>query len=233
MVSAVQIGDRKAIAVSQAPAGGGIVSGMETSPDHLRLFIALAIPAEVKGELGKAQAELRRHAATPSVRWVRSGQFHLTLRFLGNVAAGRVAMLEKAMAAACAGFGPLPLEAKGIGCFPNELRPRVVWVGVEEPRGDLKSLWRAIESAAREFTREPAEDAFVGHLTLARIKRIDHSALTALLRTAREMAQRPFGTWTAAQVEIVRSEPGPDGSRYSTLAAIPLRPGAPGVSNRQ
>ena len=101
-----------------------------TEPDHLRLFVALAIPEPVKDELEKAQGELRRLLPQGTVRWTRREQFHLTLRFLGNVEAQSLATLSQALNLAARVFAPLQLQARQVGFFPNARFPRVLWVGV-------------------------------------------------------------------------------------------------------
>ena len=55
------------------------------SPATLRAFIAVELPDDVKEFIAGLQAGLRRSGLR--MRWVRPGNLHLTLRFLGNVAA--------------------------------------------------------------------------------------------------------------------------------------------------
>ena len=103
-------------------------------PETLRLFIALTVPEDVKTEIEKAQAALRRALPEGRVRWTKREQLHLTLKFLGNVDAQRFEPLVDAMRGACQGFGALELRAEGIGFFPDLRLPRVVWAGVRTPR---------------------------------------------------------------------------------------------------
>ena len=100
--------------------------------ERFRLFVAVAIPEVVKAKMEAAQAELRRAVSEHSVRWTRREQFHLTLKFLGDVDAARVEALGEAIRAACRGFGPLHLRAERVGYFPDLRYPRVVWTGVQD-----------------------------------------------------------------------------------------------------
>ena len=86
----------------------------------LRLFIALAVPPEVREEIGRAQGRLQRHSPPGAIRWTRPDQFHVTLKFLGDVPAEQVAALEKSVGPICAAFPPLPLSARGMGFFPSD-----------------------------------------------------------------------------------------------------------------
>ena len=61
-----------------------------------RLFVAVMVPEEVKAEIERAQAELRRALPEARVTWTRPEQFHLTLKFLAHVEAQRVGELVEA-----------------------------------------------------------------------------------------------------------------------------------------
>src|SRR5579872_4828352 len=103
-----------------------------TSEQTFRLFVAIALPENIKDEVEKIQREW--HAVLPGnfVRWTKREQFHLTLRFLGNVAETRVNDLIAALRDACLSFSALHLRAERTGFFPNLRFPRVVWVGVHD-----------------------------------------------------------------------------------------------------
>jgi RNA 2',3'-cyclic 3'-phosphodiesterase len=191
-------------------------------PERLRLFIAVTLPEEVKAEVEKAQRELRRVVATGPVRWTSRDQFHLTLKFLGNVEAQRVAALTEALRRACRPFAPLQLKAEGVGFFPDSRFPRVAWVGVREAQDQLLPLQRAVEAAAQEFTAEEPDKRFSGHVTLGRIKNLKRPEAARLAEAAARMADRLFGLWTAAEVELIRSVLTPQGARYTTVASAPL-----------
>jgi 2'-5' RNA ligase len=190
--------------------------------ERFRLFIAVAIPEGVRAKMAEAQAELRRALPERTVRWTRSQQFHLTLRFLGNVAVARVEALTEATRAACRGFGALHLCAWQVGFFPDLRYPRVVWVGVQDQAQQLPRLQQAVETATEAFTTEQKEERFAGHVTLARIKSIKRHEADALGQAATGVADRLFGRWTAYQIELVRSEILPQGAQYTTLASIAL-----------
>jgi len=190
--------------------------------ERFRLFIAVAIPEEVKAKMAEAQAELRRALPEHGVRWTRREQFHLTLKFLGDVDAARVEALGEAIRAACRGFGVLHLRAERVGFFPDLRYPRVVWTGVQEQAERLTPLQQTVDAATRAFTSEQREERFTGHVTLARIKAIKRPEAEALGKAAAAMADRVFGHWTAGQVELMRSVVSPQGASHSFLAKIAL-----------
>jgi 2'-5' RNA ligase len=194
-----------------------------TTAGVYRLFVALAVPEEVKAEVQKVQVELRRSMPRARVAWTGPEQFHLTLKFLGNVDKERVGELVEAVRGACRGFAPLRLRAEGIGCFPHAGSPRVVWVGVKDAEEALPRLQRAIETACAAFTPLGREERFSGHLTLGRIKEIGPTEAGYLAAQAAALVARRFGEWTAESVEILRSELSPQGARHTVLATVSLR----------
>jgi 2'-5' RNA ligase len=196
-----------------------------TQAGEYRLFVALSVPEEVKNEVWKVQAELRRALVQARVTWTRPEQFHLTLKFLGNVDGERVGELAEAVRGACSGFAPLRLRAEGIGCFPDLRSPRVVWLGVRDALETLPWLQGAIETASGSFTSLQREERFSGHLTLGRIKGIGRLETESLAGHARAMAERLFGQWMADGVRIMRSELSPQGARHTILATVQLEGG--------
>ncbi len=151
-----------------------------TDSERFRLFIAVEIPETVKASMEEAQADLRRALPECHVRWARREQFHLTLRFLGDVEAARVEALTESLLAACRAFGAVHLRAERVGCFPDLRRPRVVWAGVRDETEQLPRLQQVVEAATAEFTSEDKEERFTGHVTLARIKGIKRAEAETL-----------------------------------------------------
>ena len=196
------------------------------APTYFRLFIALPVPDAVKDEFAKTQNQLRQSLPEGCVRWTNRQQFHLTLRFLGNVKTAQVDALRDSVQNAVRQFSPLRLRAERIGFFPHSRSPRVIWAQVRDREGRLPLLQQAVESAVSDFTGELAEKDFTGHITLGRAKRIHRREADLLAKLALGMVDRVFGEWTADRVELLRSVLGPQGSTHSVLATIPLESSA-------
>jgi 2'-5' RNA ligase len=193
-----------------------------SQPQFKRLFVALPEPDEVKSAIEKAQNELRQALPDGSVRWTRSEHFHLTLRFMGNVAVDRIEALSDKLRLTCRDFAPMRVRADRIGFFPERGFPRVIWVSVCDERQQLIQLHRAIQTATLEFTSEPAENDFAGHITLGRAKKIRRKEADILTSFATRMRERSFGEWAADSVELLRSELLPEGAHHTVLTRIPL-----------
>lgn len=195
---------------------------MDNAPEQHRLFIAIEIPDEVKTALEQAQAELRRVLPETTVRWARRDQFHLTLRFLGDVTTQRAEALIAAVRHACQGLPPLQIQAARVGFFPDARFPRVVWAGVRDQEDQLPSLQQSIQAATETFTAEKPEAQFTGHVTLGRIKSLRRPQAEKLVKAAAALTDQAFGAWTAREIAIIRSELTPTGARHTTLVLVPL-----------
>jgi len=187
-----------------------------------RLFVALAVPDAVMSEIEKAQDELRQALQDGSVRWTRPEHFHLTLRFLGNVAVGSIEVLRDKLRLTCRDFTPMKVRAERIGFFPERGFPRVIWVSVCEPNQELLRLHKAIQTSTIEFTSEAAENEFAGHITLGRAKKIRPREAETLTGFAARMRERIFGEWTVRKVELLRSELLQDGAHHTVVATFPF-----------
>ncbi len=118
-------------------------------PDRVRAFVAIRMDPAVEQAVIDFIASMRTtgKSSCDGVRWVVRANLHVTLRFLGDRAAGTTldrldgALGEIATATTC--FG---IDVRGIGVFPNRRRPRVIWVGLESTT--LRTLAAQVEGAA-------------------------------------------------------------------------------------
>jgi RNA 2',3'-cyclic 3'-phosphodiesterase len=125
-----------------------------------RLFIAIAIPASINGEI----AGLGR--SIPGARPVPAEQMHLTLKFIGEVEGSRLLDIRGALSEISRARFALHLQ--GVGTFPPRGTPRILWVGVH-PTGDLLALRQAIEKKLAEIDIPREKQKYSPHLTLARL----------------------------------------------------------------
>ncbi len=190
---------------------------------QVRTFIAIKLPEPVLTEIDRLKAELGRQPASSAARWVATPSIHLTLKFLGEIGASRLQDVFDAVDLACAERTPFELTLGDLGCFPNARRPRVVWVGVQEPTGRLLALQRAIENelAKAGFPRE--RRAFKPHLTLARIRKTASRAEASLfgqIIAQAKLKNRPV--FCVRAIHVIKSDLRPTGPIYTSLHEVPL-----------
>lgn len=183
--------------------------------ETLRLFLAISIPETVRDELRLLQLELQPLLPACAVRWARVDQFHLTLKFLGNVSARDIPALTEAVRAVCADSPPLCLRAQSVGFFPNDFSPRVFWVDIKSKDGLLLQLQQHLEAAVGRFAEKQEAKKFAAHITLARFEKLARRDVERF--ASRALTDRIFGEWTAKEVELIQSKLQPAGAIHAIL----------------
>ncbi len=167
-----------------------------------RVFVAVWPSDEIVARL----SELPR-PDTPGVRWTRREQWHVTLRFLGEVAdKGEVAARLRGLAS--------PAVRAVVGPVSECFGPAVLCM----PVSGLDAVAAEVIAATADIGQPPDARPFRGHLTLARARRGNVRRIAPLAMD---------GTWNVEGVTVVESQPGPGGSKYEILATVPLAAAGP------
>jgi RNA 2',3'-cyclic 3'-phosphodiesterase len=188
---------------------------------EVRAFAAACLPDELLGRIQWEQERLATQCDPTAVRWTRSDQLHLTLRFYGNVRSEDLPSLKAGLESAVAGTSPLSLTARGLGCFPSPERPNVIWIGLEGDVGPLEKLQAAIERETAAFSGHSEERRFHAHLTIGRVKAVGPAArrMGEVIRSARVGA---VGAWEVREITLMQSRLSPAGASYTALGRFPL-----------
>lgn len=188
----------------------------------VRCFVAIELPAGLREGIAAFFARAGREIA--GVRWAGGSRLHLTLKFLGELAADRLSEIRVAVEAAVAGHDSFALVLRGAGAFPSVRRPRVVWVGTGTGTAEASGLAASLEVALAPLGFAPEPRPFTPHLTVGRLGAPppDRTALPRLIDSVRD---RVWGETLVPAVHLVHSELFPAGPIYSTLAAIRLPEG--------
>jgi len=178
----------------------------------MRLFVAVQLPDAVREAIGRAQERLRSVGA--DVSWVKPGNTHVTLKFLGETDERRLAQVRGALRLAAAGAVRFSARMAGLGSFGGRV-PRVVWAGIAEGAEPMAQLAARVdgELARLGFPRE--RRAFASHATLGRVRSPREAA--ELLAAVRTEERTEFGTWTVTETTLMQSQLNPQGSIYTVL----------------
>jgi 2'-5' RNA ligase len=190
----------------------------------MRLFVALGLPDPIRSRLESAVHDLRPRIARGPVRFVPPGQWHVTLRFLGEITDTSLVLgrLEAAIRAATVDVPEFTLRLEGFGCFPSAPRPRVLWAGLA---GDLVTLTRMQErvaAATEPFAASREDHVFHPHVTLARIHDACRSDADAIRHALERTLLPPTDPWPVREVRLMESRLGSEGARYEIRRAFPL-----------
>jgi len=182
-----------------------------------RLFVAIDLPDDHKVRLAGLRDE-----AVPG-RWTRSEQYHLTLRFIGEVDEEHAAEIEHALTDVHA--GAFSLRGRGLGVFPSMRKPRVVFAALD-PAPALMDLQDKIEQTCRTLGLDAEKKPFRPHVTLARLRRANPRTVRAFLRTHESFTLAPF---PVAHYVLYESILRPEGALHRKRAVLTLSETPPGL----
>jgi 2'-5' RNA ligase len=190
----------------------------------MRLFIALDIDDPIRERIARFIEGVRGLA--PGALWIRPESLHVTLKFVGERSDDSVEEIKHALSAVRAGH--VELTFRGYGFFPGVKAARVFWVGIESGP-QLGGLAKAVDETMVRLGITKQDHAFSPHLTLARggrgsaAPRRQHTdrpnpCFERLQQKLAAMAAPEFGTMTAREFHLYKSQLSSGGSRYTKIA---------------
>ncbi len=182
---------------------------------ELRLFLAIQINQEVINKIEQFVKPIQKEF--PKLKWVAIQNIHITLKFLGNVEITKIHLLKKSLENIK--IPSFNLMIKNTGCFPNSSKPRVLWIGVENPDNNLKSLYNQIETTLQALNYPKESKPFEPHLTLARIKDNPHKSFSDIITRHQSVY---LGESTVNHFDLMESTLTPKGAIYKTLFQFQL-----------
>lgn len=175
----------------------------------MRLFIA--IDFEKENEYLKSLQE-KLHFQNSKLAFPKT--FHLTLKFLGEVAAENAEKIKESLSSIKAKKFHTFLDF--IGAFPSESCIRIVWVGLN-PKGSTLQLQKSIDTALAPLFKK--EKDFKAHITLARVKFVENKRnFVKMLKTIKVEKRK----MEVNEFLLVQSELKPAGPIYTTIAKFQL-----------
>jgi RNA 2',3'-cyclic 3'-phosphodiesterase len=186
-------------------------SGVCEMSETIRCFLAVKVSADAP--LRRVLRQLSEMGR--ALKAVDPGSLHVTLKFFAEAESQLIPEMRAIATVAAARQIRSELSLAGLGVFPHIQRPSVIWAGLEGP--GLQTLCVLAQDLDRslEALGFPSEDRpFAPHLTLARVKAKPPPELRELLaRNSRTV----FGAAPVDEIELIRSELGPEGPRYTVL----------------
>jgi len=182
----------------------------------VRLFVALPFPSELQDRLAQLSGGI------PGARWTPAANFHLTLRFIGEVDGHTYDDVVGALGQVRAHRFELVL--RGLDQFGKGDKARVLWLGVEKNPA-LLHLRDRIETSLTRAGLEPEGRKYTPHVSLARLQGPAGGRLGAFVQ-ANHLAR--FGPLAIDRFTLFSSWSRGEGPIYDTEAEFAL--GAPPIS---
>lgn len=183
-----------------------------------RLFIAVKLEKAHRERISNIQAELQKFDLP--VRWVKTENIHLTLRFLGSVDDQVVPALAETLKTTAGKYRSCRLELKNLGAFPSVQRPRVIWVGASEKSGELARFHEDLEKGLARHGFEKDDRAFSPHITIGRVKSPKNTA--PLKKYLADQGNITIGSQKIKEIVLFESTLTPQGSIYQIVKSFKL-----------
>jgi 2'-5' RNA ligase len=187
----------------------------------IRAFVAVKATPDFTAKVAEVRARLEKRLA--GIRWVEPENFHLTLKFLGDIAESRIEPIVTALSRVTRATPRFTMTGRGLGVFPDFRRPRVLWMGLEGEA--LGRLAGEVEKVCEELGFHPEPREFSPHLTIGRWRGLVRGQAGLNQEVAR-WKDYSFGEWRVTEMTLFQSRLGSGGARYTALAILPLGNGA-------
>lgn len=184
-----------------------------------RLFTAVEIPKE----MGQRLAMLR--GGLPGARWIDPENYHLTLRFIGDIDDGLAR--DIAFMLGDVERAPFELRLEGLSSFGGR-KPRAVFAAVGANPA-LYDLQAEHERLMQRVGLEPEGRKYSPHVTLARLRDSSARQVADYLGSRGPFRSPPF---PVPRFVLYSSRASVGGGPYVVEAAYPLVPRAPSLRAR-
>lgn len=176
-----------------------------------RLFTGLEIPPEIGAALARYRGGL------PGARWIEATDYHITLRFLGDIDVDVAEDVLEHLSGLRA-RPALALTLDRLGAFGGD-RPRALYASLA-PSPDLAELQTEQERLVRRAGVEPERRKFTPHVTLARLRR-DASPEGVAMYLSQSDLFEPL-SFSATRVALYSARDSTGGGPYVVEAAFPF-----------
>ena len=185
--------------------------------EKTRCFIAIELSREIRDTLDKIKDELKK--TIYGVKWVKSDNIHLTLKFIGYVEEEVVEKIKDILNDIAKEKEPFKIRLSSAGAFPTPERPRVIWLGIDEGAKESTDITNLIEEKLEPLGIEKKSRPFHPHLTLARDKFLkDKSSV----KTAFASLKIPPTEMSASKITLFQSTLTREGPIYTILHEVGL-----------
>lgn len=184
----------------------------------IRCFIAIVLDEHTKRQLSRVQSAIRStgiHAGWPSAQ-----NFHLTLKFLGDIPEQTLPCIKTILSEAIADKARFNITFNRLGVFPNVRRPKVIWIGPDKTNPEVVALQRDIDSRLNRCRQFAKEKKFSPHITLSRVR---HYANPGTLKKALKIETGAIKI-SVNQVHLMESRLYSSGAVHSSLFHADLKP---------
>lgn len=184
----------------------------------MRCFLAVNLSEQCKRDIDELLQPVRE--LYPQLKWVKTRNLHLTLKFFGEIDDTLRNLIEKKIELIAS---PFDLHfTTFLDAFPNRRNGRILWLGLESSSiFNMKNMYLQIENALIHIGIEREKRDFSPHLTVARAPKfgvIEKSLWNAKAKLATMSINSPVNS-----VELMESSLGSAGAEYSVVKTFSFK----------
>lgn len=188
----------------------------------MRTFIAIEFPVEIIQKIDNIISFLKAKTPAKAIKWVSADNLHLTLKFIGDYPDQKLEELIDILDHALKPFPVFDMIIQGMGMYPNEKNPRVIWFGISHDETILK-IHKILDDSLQKVGVKPDRRDFDAHLTIARIRRRTGKAIIQEIGTIlSNYTVDALGQVTVDGIILMKSDLTPQGPIYTPLHRVPL-----------
>ena len=151
---------------------------------------------------------------------VEEPNFHLTLKFLGDVNLPVLEKIETGLEKVSLKHNKSELLIRDLGAFPSLKKPRVIWAGIYDSENCLSGLWADTEQEMVRLGFQAEPRKFSPHLTMGRVK--DTKPVWGLNKIVDSLTMDEFAV-PVTEIRLMRSRLLPSGPEYSCINSFGLQ----------
>lgn len=183
----------------------------------IRTFIAIEIPDKTKEKIARFQ---KLHTAKNlPVRWININNIHITLKFIGEISESLVERIRKEIFEQPVKHESFELSIQGTGVFPNSVKPRILWAGIESGAKQISEIAADIDCKLNDLGIPKETRSFKPHITIGRFRARNKPENLDMLIAPGALES---GAFTVEKVALMQSVLKPSGAEYSKLSEFSL-----------
>lgn len=183
----------------------------------MRTFIGADFSRDIKDSIAGVQNIVRENSARGRFKYV--GNFHLTLKFLGEVQQGKTVEIGKALKAIASKHQKIHLNINKMGYFDGRGSIHALWLGFSGELDKLSALYSNIEEEMHRLGIKKEMKTYTPHITIAQ----DLELKLPFEKLKEKVDFKSFRTIEIKEISLVKSEEAAGKRIYTPISTFPLK----------
>lgn len=183
----------------------------------IRAFIGIDFDDDCKKYICELQQKLKKNARMG--RWKHIDNFHLTLKFLGDITPEQKKQIDGVMQNICMEQNPFSLEISKLGFFSGKDTIRVLWLGLSGDLRRLEPLASKISYSLSEIGFTPEKRKYTPHITIGQ----DVLFYYPFEQVSKAIGPISFGPIAVSRLALFKSEQIQGRRVYTKISEYPLK----------